>query len=230
MTLAIDLQGITKSFPGVLANDDIHFSARNGEIHGLLGENGAGKTVLMNILYGLYHPDEGEIFLQGNKVNIDGPASAIKLGIGMVHQHFMLVPSLTVVENIILGKEHTKRGVLLDTKKILDEVKEFCDQYRLSVDLDAPVYTLPVGFQQRVEILKALYRGADILILDEPTAVLTPQEVEELFKAMRVLKEQGKTVVFISHKLKEVLAICDRITVLKRGQVVGTVITCNLLR
>jgi len=223
MTTAIEMRSITKTFPGVVANDKIDFVVEKAEIHGLLGENGAGKTVLMSILYGLYRPDEGQIFVNGKEVEMDSPSTAIKLGIGMVHQHFMLVPSLTVAENIILGKELTKNKVLLDMNRMLNDVKDFCERFKLEVDLKAPVYTLPVGVQQRVEILKALYRGADILILDEPTSVLTPQEVEELFKAIRALKEQGKTVVFISHKLREVLAICDRITVLRRGKVVGTV-------
>jgi len=223
MSIAIEMSGITKTFPGVVANDKIDFVVERGEIHGLLGENGAGKTVLMSILYGLYRPDEGRIFVNGKDVEMDSPATAIKLGIGMVHQHFMLVPSLTVAENIILGKELTKNKVLLDMNRVLNDVKDFCERYKLEVDLKAPVYTLPVGVQQRVEILKALYRGADILILDEPTSVLTPQEVEELFKAIRALKEQRKTVIFISHKLREVLAICDRITVLRRGKVMGTV-------
>ena len=223
MAPAVELREITKAFPGVVANDHIDFQAEESEIHGLLGENGAGKTVLMSILYGLYRPDEGKILVKGEEVAMDSPAKAMRLGIGMVHQHFMLVPSLTVAENIILGREPVKNGVLLDENKMLEQVREFCDLYSLKVDLEAPVYTLSVGVQQRVEILKALYRGADILILDEPTAVLTPQEVEELFKAVRALKEEGKTVIFISHKLKEVLAICDRITVLKRGRVVGTV-------
>ena len=217
------MKGITKTFPSVIANDKIDFVVEKAEIHGLLGENGAGKTVLMSILYGLYRPDEGKIFVDGKEVEMESPGTAIKLGIGMVHQHFMLVPSLTVAENIILGKEVTKNKVLLDMNRMLNDVKDFCERYNLEVDLKAPVYTLPVGVQQRVEILKALYRGADILILDEPTSVLTPQEVEELFKAIRALKGQGKTVIFISHKLREVLAICDRITVLKRGKVVGTV-------
>ena len=223
MPLAIEMRGITKRFPGVVANDKIDFIVEKGEIHGLLGENGAGKTVLMNILYGLYKNDEGKIFIDGKEVAIDGPRTAIKLGIGMVHQHFMLVPSLTVAENIILGNEPTKNKVLLDMDRALNSVKAFSDRYSLDADLKAPVYALPIGVQQRIEILKALYRGAEILILDEPTSVLTPQEVQELFKAIRALKKQGKTVIFISHKLKEVLAICDRITVLKRGKVVGTV-------
>jgi len=223
MSIAVEMRNITKSFPGVLANDKIDFVVRNGEIHGLLGENGAGKTVLMSILYGLYRPDEGQIFVNEKEVKIDSSATAIKLGIGMVHQHFMLVPSLTVAENIVLGREPTKNKVFLDMDKIMDEIKDLCDRYQLEVDPKALVHTLPVGVQQRVEILKALYREAEILILDEPTSVLTPQEVESLFKAMRTLREQGKAVIFISHKLKEVLAICDKITVLKRGKVVGTV-------
>jgi len=225
MTSAVEMHGITKTFPDVVANDSIDFVAQKAEIHGLLGENGAGKTVLMSILYGLYRPDEGQIFVNGQEVEMDSPSKAIKLGIGMVHQHFMLIPSLTVAENIVLGKEPTKNKVLLDMNKASKDVKDFCERYKLEVDSKASVYTLPVGVQQRVEILKALYRGADILILDEPTSVLTPQEVEELFKAILALKEQGKTVIFISHKLREVLAICDRITVLRRGKVVGKVKT-----
>ena len=223
MGSAVDMRGVTKTFPGVVANDHINFTAEKGEIHGLLGENGAGKTVLMSLLYGLYSLDKGEILIDGEEVEVDSPSTAIRLGIGMVHQHFMLVPSLTVAENIVLGQEPTKNGVLLDTERMLRDVGEFCDRYRLDVDLDAPVHTLSVGVQQRVEILKALYRGADVLILDEPTAVLTPQEVDELFKAIRALRGEGKTVIFISHKLREVLAICDRVTVLKKGRVVGTV-------
>jgi ABC-type uncharacterized transport system ATPase subunit len=223
MTLAVQMQGITKVFPGVVANDHIDFSVEKGEIHGLLGENGAGKTVLMSILYGMYHPDEGRILVDDREVRVDSPAHAMRLGIGMVHQHFMLVPSLTVLENITLGREPVRNGFMLDRKRMHRDVKEFCDRYRLDVDLAAPVYTLPVGVQQRVEILKALYRGAAILILDEPTAVLTPVEAEELFIAVRALRAEGKTVIFISHKLREVLAICDRITVLKRGRVVDTV-------
>lgn len=215
--------GVTKTFPGVTANDHIDFSADKAEIHGLLGENGAGKSVLMSILYGLYKPDSGEILVDGEKAEISGPSDAMRLGIGMVHQHFMLIPSLTVVENVILGMEPTVNGVMLDRERMLRDVAESCRRYKLDVDVEAPVYQLPVGVQQRVEILKALYRGADVLILDEPTSVLTPGETEELFNAVRELKADGKTVIFISHKLREVLAICDRITVLKRGKVVGTV-------
>ncbi|UCD45493.1 MAG: ABC transporter ATP-binding protein [Candidatus Bathyarchaeota archaeon] len=227
MTPAVELRGITKTFPGVLANDHIDFSVEKAEIHGLLGENGAGKTVLMSILFGLYHPDEGKILVDGNVVEIDSPATAMRYGIGMVHQHFMLVPSLTVAENIILGREPTINGVILDRARMLKDVDECCHIYRIDVELEAPVHSLSVGVQQRVEILKALYRGAQVLVLDEPTAVLTPKEVEDLFRAMRALKEEGKTVIFISHKLKEVLAICDRITVLKRGRVAGTVETAR---
>lgn len=216
--------GVTKTFPGVTANDNIDFSADKAEIHGLLGENGAGKSVLMSILYGLYKPDSGEILVNGEKAEISGPSDAMRLGIGMVHQHFMLVPSLTVVENVILGREPTVNGVLLDRERMHRDVAESCRRYKLDVDVEAPVYQLPVGVQQRVEILKALYRGADVLILDEPTSVLTPGETEDLFNAVRELKADGKTVIFISHKLREILAICDRITVLKRGKVVGTVL------
>ncbi|MFA9435696.1 MAG: ABC transporter ATP-binding protein [Candidatus Bathyarchaeota archaeon] len=223
MTPAISMKGITKRFPGVLANDDITFTVEKGEIHGLLGENGAGKSVLMSILYGLYRSDEGIILIDGEAQIVDSPSTAMRLGIGMVHQHFMLIPNLTVVENIILGDEPTKNGIELDYDRMILDVERFRAMYRLEVNLEAKIYELPVGVQQRVEILKALYRGADVLILDEPTAVLTPSESEELFNAVRALKEEGKTVIFISHKLKEVLDICDRITVLKRGQVVDTV-------
>jgi len=227
MIPAINMKGITKRFPGVLANNEINFTVEKGEIHGLLGENGAGKSVLMSILYGLYRQDEGVIEVDGEIRNISGPSDAMSLGIGMVHQHFMLIPSLSVVENIILGNELTKNGLELDYERMLKEVSEFCDRYRLEVNLEAKIFELPVGVQQRVEILKALYRGADVLILDEPTAVLTPNEAEELFMAVRTLKDEGKTVIFISHKLKEVLNICDRVTVLKNGNVVGTVETVD---
>jgi len=222
MTFVIEMKDITVTFPSVVANDKINFSLQKGEIHGLLGENGAGKSVLMKTLYGMHRPDSGQIFVNGNEEKIDNPSTAINLGIGMVHQHFMLVPHLTVSENIVLGKEPTTNRIFLDTKKILRDLSVFCDKYNLDVDLGSTIYTLPVGMQQRVEILKALYRGADILILDEPTSVLTPQEAEELFKALEALKSQGKTIVFISHKLKEVLKICDNITVLRKGKVIGT--------
>lgn len=223
MSTAVRMVNITKTFPGTVANDKVNLEVRRGEIHGLLGENGAGKTVLMNILYGLYKPNEGQIFINDKETKIDSSATAIKNGIGMVHQHFMLVPSLTVAENIVLGRELTKRIAFLDMEKIFKTIKDTSIGYGLEVDPKALVRDLPVGLQQRAEILKALYRGAQILILDEPTSVLTPQEVDSLFKAMRELEQQGKSVIFITHKLKEVCAICDKITVLKRGKVVGTV-------
>ncbi|WP_376789526.1 ABC transporter ATP-binding protein [Thermoflexus sp.] len=213
--------GISKRFPGVVANDHVNFSLRRGEIHAVLGENGAGKTTLMNILYGLYHPDEGEIYIRGQPVEIRSPSDAIRMGIGMVHQHFMLVPVFTVAENIILGQE-VRRGLFLDLRRAVEEVRALSQRYGLEVDPEALVKDLPVGVQQRVEILKALYRKADILILDEPTAVLTPQETEELFRVMRNLQRQGVSIIFITHKLKEVMAIADRITVLRNGRVVGT--------
>jgi simple sugar transport system ATP-binding protein len=223
MSTAVKMVNITKTFSGLTANDNINFEVVKGEVHGLLGENGAGKTVLMKILYGMHKPDQGRIFVNDKEVRIDDSAKAIKLGIGMVHQHFMLVPSLTVAENVVLGLEPTKYSYLLNIEKTLKEIKALSDQYRLQVDPNAMVSTLPVGVQQRVEILKALYRRAEILILDEPTSILTPQEVESLFDAIRALKQQEKSVIFISHKLKEVCAICDRVTVLRKGKVIGTV-------
>jgi len=223
MSTAVRMTNITKTFPGTIANDRIDFEVAKGEVHGLLGENGAGKTVLMSILYGMYKPDQGQILIDGKEVKINNSATAIKLGIGMVHQHFMLIPSLTVAENIVLGREPTKHQFMLDTDKTLNDINSLSTRYQLEVDPKALVGNLPVGVQQRVEILKALFRGAEILILDEPTSVLTPQEVERLFEAIKALKRQGKSVIFISHKLKEVCAICDRITVLKRGHVIGTV-------
>ncbi len=222
MPPVLELRGITKAFPGVLANDHIDLTLKEGEIHVLLGENGAGKTTLVNVLYGLYTPDEGEIAIRGRRAEIHDPNDAIAQGIGMVHQHFMLVPVLTVTENVMLGEESVKNGIFLDRAAAARRVRQISEQYGLEVDPDAYVRMLPVGVQQRVEIIKLLYREADILILDEPTAVLTPQEVEELFKVIRSLVEQGKSVVFITHKLKEVMAIADRITVLRNGRVVGT--------
>ncbi len=221
MSLALQTKGITKHFPGVLANDHVDFDLRKGEIHALLGENGAGKTTLMNIIYGLYQADAGEVFLDDKPVDIHTSKDAIAHGIGMVHQHFMLIPVFTVAENIMLGSE-TVRGMVLDQRSVAAQVRELSHQYGLDVDPDAYVSDLPVGIQQRVEIIKALYRKADILILDEPTAVLTPQEVRELFKVVRSLADQGKSVIFITHKLKEVFAVADRITVMRDGQVVGT--------
>jgi simple sugar transport system ATP-binding protein len=221
MTPVLEVRNITKRFPGVLANDKISFTLEPGEIHAFLGENGAGKSTLMNILYGLYAPDEGEILVHGKSVAIRGPNDAIRLGLGMVHQHFMLVPTLTVAENVTLGTEITN-GLLLDARKANARVRELSQQYGLDVPPDAVVHDLPVGVQQRAEIIKTLYRGADILILDEPTAVLTPQEADDLFVVIESLRKQGKSIIFISHKLREVLAIADRITVLRRGRVVGT--------
>ena len=224
MTTVLELHNITKSFPGVLANDHISLTLEQGDIHALLGENGAGKTTLMNILYGLYKPDEGEIMVRGEKVDIETPNDAIARGIGMVHQHFMLVPVMTVTENVMLGVEPTRNGVFLDKAKVAKHVREISEQYGLEVDPAAYVKDLSVGIQQRVEIIKVLYREADILILDEPTAVLTPQEVEGLFKILKTLIEKGKSIIFITHKLKEVMAVADRITVLRAGRTVGTVL------
>ncbi|MEZ0395294.1 MAG: ABC transporter ATP-binding protein [Anaerolineales bacterium] len=223
MPTVLELQGITKSFPGVLANDHIDLTLEQGEVHALLGENGAGKTTLMNILYGLYKPDEGKIKIKGQEVEIHSPNDAIRQGIGMVHQHFMLVPVMTVTENVMLGVETTRAGLFLDRAAVAGKIREISERYGLQVDPDAYIKDLPVGTQQRVEIIKVLYREADILILDEPTAVLTPQEVEGLFKIIKTLVEKGKSIIFITHKLKEVLAIADRITVLRGGRVVGTV-------
>src|SRR3982751_3213531 len=219
----LELRGITKRFPGVLANDDVNFDLRSGEVHALLGENGAGKSTLMNILYGLYTPDEGEILLHGNPIELGSTRAAIEHGIGMVHQHFMLIPVMTVAENIVLATEPRHAGVLLDYDAAHKRVRELSERYGLAVNPDARVDRITVGQQQRVEILKALFRGAEILILDEPTAVLTPQEATELFEILRSLKEQGKSIIFISHKLNEVLEIADRITTLRRGVVVDTI-------
>ncbi len=222
MELALQATGITKRFPGVLANDHVDFDLREGEIHALLGENGAGKTTLMNIIYGLYHPDEGQVLIDGRPVAIRSPRDAIAHGIGMVHQHFMLIPVFTVAENIMLGAEST-RGLMLDRRGVAARVRELSHRYGLDVDPDAYVGELPVGVQQRVEIVKALYRQADVLILDEPTAVLTPQEADDLFRIMRELAARGVSIIFITHKLREVLAVADRITVMRAGRVVGTV-------
>ncbi|MBW6473615.1 MAG: ABC transporter ATP-binding protein [Anaerolineaceae bacterium] len=222
MAPVLELRGITKSFPGVLANDHIDLMVEKGEIHALLGENGAGKTTLMNILYGLYNPDEGEIFVNGQKLEIKSPVDAIKAGIGMVHQHFMLVPVFTVTENVMLGEEYVKYGDVLDRKKAADKIHEISNTYKLEIDPDAYVSDIPVGMQQRVEIIKLLFREADILIMDEPTAVLTPQEVEELFKIIHTMIDQGKSIIFITHKLGEVMEIADQITVIRGGKVVGS--------
>ena len=221
MAPILELRGITKQFPGVLANDHIDLTLEQGEIHALLGENGAGKTTLMNILYGLYQPTEGEIFVRGEQITVHSPSDAIKAGIGMVHQHFMLVPVFTVTENVMLGEEEVKPGGFLDRQKAANKIRQISEQYGLEVDPSSYVRDLPVGVQQRVEIIKLLYREADILIFDEPTAVLTPQEADELFKIMRSLAERGKSIIFITHKLREVLDVSDRITVIRRGKVVG---------
>jgi ABC-type uncharacterized transport system ATPase subunit len=220
MTL-LKMDEITKVFPGVRANDRVTFDLSSGEIHALVGENGAGKTTLMKILYGLYRPDSGTIWIREKPAVIKNPRDAIARGIGMVHQHFMLVPPFTVLENIILGRESQTAGVLR-LEEPAREIREIMNRNGLPVDLSARVEDLPVGLQQRVEILKILYRGAQVLVFDEPTAVLTPQEVEELFKTFRMMRDQGKGLIFISHKLDEVLEIADRITVVRRGQVVRT--------
>jgi simple sugar transport system ATP-binding protein len=220
--IVLQAKDITKRFPGVLANDKVNFDLCKGEIHALLGENGAGKTTLMNILYGLYTPDSGEMMVNGQPAVIHSPKDSIALGIGMVHQHFMLIPVFTVAENIMLGDETVKYGMVLDQKTVAKKVRDLSHQYNLEIDPEALVGQLAVGVQQRVEIVKALYRNAQILILDEPTAVLTPQEVDELFVIMRELTKRGVSIIFITHKLKEVLAVSDRITAMRRGQVVGT--------
>jgi simple sugar transport system ATP-binding protein len=218
---ALEMRGITKRYPGVVANDHIDLDVRSGEIHALLGENGAGKSTLMNILYGLARPDEGSILLDGTVVHITGPSDAIARGIDMVHQHFMLVPVLSVAENIILGQESIRGGLFIDRKEASRRVRELGRRFGFEVDPDAKVGTLSVGWQQRVEILKALYHEARILVLDEPTAVLTPQETVEIFEVLRRLSAEGHSIIFISHKLNEVLEIADRITVIRRGRVVG---------
>ncbi|HEY90035.1 MAG TPA: ABC transporter ATP-binding protein [Thermoflexia bacterium] len=221
MPPVLELKGITKRFPGVLANDHIDLKLHEGEVLALLGENGAGKSTLMNVLYGLYTPEEGEIFVRGQLAAIQEPNDAIDLGIGMVHQHFMLVPVFTVAENVMLGMESIKNGILLDRQDAAERVRDISQKYGLDVDPNDMVGDLPVGLQQRVEIIKLLYRNADILILDEPTAVLTPQEVKGLFEVIRSLVAQGKSVIFISHKLKEIREIADHVAVLRRGKMVG---------
>src|SRR3954451_16829612 len=225
-TPALELRHITKRFGTLVANHSVDFELRRGEIHALLGENGAGKSTLMNVLYGLLQPDEGEILLDGKPVSIDSPRRAIHLGIGMVHQHFMLVPVMTVAENLVLGAEPT-RGPLLDYKAAETRVRELSERFGLAVRPDALVQDLGVGAQQRVEILRALFRGAKILVLDEPTAVLTAQEAQDLFRVLRSLTEEGASVIFISHKLNEVLDVADRVTVLRRGEKIDTVGTAG---
>src|SRR5438034_4771668 len=219
----LELRGITKRFPGVVANDQVDFDLRHGEVHALLGENGAGKSTLMNILYGLYTPDQGQILLEGRPIELGSTKSAIEHGIGMVHQHFMLIPVMSVAENIVLATEPRKDAVLLDYDAARKRVRELSQRYGLTVDPGARVDRISVGQQQRVEILRALYRGAEILILDEPTAVLTPQEAKGLFRVVRDLAAGGRTTIFLSHKLEEVLEISGTITVLRDGHVTGVV-------
>lgn len=222
MEYVIEMLGIRKEFNGFVANDDITLQLRKGEIHALLGENGAGKSTLMNVLFGLYQPEKGEIKVHGKEVHITNPNVANELGIGMVHQHFMLVDTFTVTENIILGKE-PKSGGKIDIKQAEQKVREISEQYGLAVDPTAKVADISVGMQQRVEILKTLYRGAEILIFDEPTAVLTPQEIKELIQIMKTLIKEGKSIILITHKLKEIMEVCDRVTVIRKGKGIGTV-------
>ena len=219
----VEMRGIVKRFPGVVANASIDFTLYDGEIHALLGENGAGKTTLMNVLYGLYQPDGGTVFLRGRQVHFSSARQAIQHRLGMVHQHFMLVEPFTVAENIVLGIPSPREPLTEDMTEVCRRIEQVSEQYKLRVSPEAPVWTLSVGEQQRVEILKALYRGAEILILDEPTAVLTPQEVDELLEVLRHMTGEGKSIILISHKLGEVLAVSDRITVLRDGHVVDTV-------
>lgn len=218
----IEMLGIRKEFPGIVANDNINLQVKKGEIHALLGENGAGKSTLMNVLFGLYQPEKGEIRVKGKTVNITNPNIANDLGIGMVHQHFMLVNNFSVTENIILGNEPTKTGKI-NLKDAEKQVKDISEKYGLAVNPSAKISDISVGMQQRVEILKTLYRGAEILIFDEPTAVLTPQEIKELIGIMKTLIKEGKSIILITHKLKEIMEVCDRVTVIRKGEGIGTV-------
>lgn len=228
---AIEMQNITKSFGGTFkANDSINFKVQKGEIHALVGENGAGKSTLMKILYGMYHPDSGKILLNGKEEKIISPLKAISLGIGMVHQHFMLVETLTALENIILGAETTNSFGFINYSNAKTNLNSLTKSFNINIDLNAKVETLPVGIQQKIEILKLLYRNADILILDEPTAVLTPQETDELFSTLKELKSKGKTIILITHKLGEVLSVSDNVTVLRHGKVTGNVTTSEINR
>ncbi|MGG0299653.1 ABC transporter ATP-binding protein [Bacillus albus] len=222
MEYVIEMNNITKVFPGIVANDDITLQVKQGEIHALLGENGAGKSTLMNVLFGLYQPEQGEIKIKGNPVKITNPNIANDLGIGMVHQHFMLVHNFTVTENIILGNEPKKNGKIA-VEEAAKEIKQLSEQYGLAVDPHAKIEDISVGMQQRVEILKTLYRGAEILIFDEPTAVLTPQEIHELIRIMKKLVQEGKSIILITHKLKEIMEVCDRCTIIRKGKGIGTV-------
>ncbi|MCD6442972.1 MAG: ATP-binding cassette domain-containing protein, partial [Thermotogae bacterium] len=218
----IRMERITKIFPGVIANDNIDFSIEEGEIHALVGENGAGKTTLMRILHGELKPDSGKIYINGKETEITDPRTAIRLGIGMVHQHFMLIPSLTVLENIILGEEPMAKFDFLDYRSAKNMIRNILNRYGFELNLNSRIMNISVGEQQKVEIIKLLYRNAEVLIFDEPTSVLTPQEVESLFEIFRRLKYEKKSIVFITHKLEEVMKIADRITVLKSGKVQGT--------
>ncbi|HUI71424.1 MAG TPA: ABC transporter ATP-binding protein [Spirochaetia bacterium] len=228
-TRHVEMRDIVKCFPGVRANSKVCFDVTAGEVHALLGENGAGKSTLMRQLYGLYQPDEGDIIIDGKRLSFRSPADAIKAGIGMIHQHFMLVPTLTVAQNVALG-QRSSRGPLLDLKRVTGRIRQLSEEYGLRVDPRAYVWQLSVGEQQRVEIMKTLYRGARLIILDEPTAVLTPQEVKDLFATLRRMVKEGHSLVFISHKLQEVMAISDRVTVLRDGKVIGTRITSEVTR
>ncbi|WP_442602175.1 ABC transporter ATP-binding protein [Paenibacillus sp. KN14-4R] len=218
----VELVGITKRFPGIVANDSISLKLRKGEIHALLGENGAGKSTLMNVVFGLYQPDEGHIEMDGKKVLIDSPNKAIELGIGMVHQHFKLVQPFTVTENIVLGME-PKKGIKIDYRTAAEKVRKLSEQYGLDIDPHAKIEDISVGMQQRVEIVKTLYRGADVLIFDEPTAVLTPQEIIKLMEIMKQLVSEGKSIILITHKLKEIMTIADTVTIIRRGKVIDSV-------
>ena len=224
MEKVVEMKGITKVFPGVVANENVDFDLEKGEIHVLLGENGAGKTTLMNVLYGLYLQEAGTILIKGREESITNPSRAIDLGIGMIHQHFMLVDIFTVTQNIILGNEPVE-GLKINIKDATEEIRELADRYGFNVDPTAYIKDLTVGQQQKVEILKALYRKTDILILDEPTAVLTPQEIDELEVILKNLTAEGKSVILITHKLKEIMSMSDRVTILRRGKVVGQVLT-----
>ena len=221
----VEMKNITKRFPGIIANKNINFDLEKREIHVLLGENGAGKTTLMNILYGIYTQDEGDIFINGSKIKIKNPKDAISNGIGMVHQHFMLVHNFTVMENIVLGCEPVKSGIIFDKKSAFKKVKEIIDKYEFNIDPEVKIEDISVGQQQKVEILKILYRGADIIILDEPTAVLIPSEIKELEIIMKNLTKEGKSIILITHKLKEVMSMSDRVTIIRRGELIDNLNT-----
>ena len=221
----VEMKNITKRFPGIIANKNINFDLEKREIHVLLGENGAGKTTLMNILYGIYTQDEGDIFINGSKIKIKNPKDAISNGIGMVHQHFMLVHNFTVMENIVLGCEPVKSGIIFDKKSAFKKVKEIIDKYEFNIDPEVKIEDISVGQQQKVEILKILYRGADIIILDEPTAVLIPSEIKELEIIMKNLTKEGKSIILITHKLKEVMSMSNRVTIIRRGELIDNLNT-----